>query len=84
MKLTHEIVTQIGFQKGALNRPNETFYNLDHQGLIILLTHHYLGKPGIADLWALENREVETVADMLAVMYIIGRAEHESSKEYPD
>lgn len=72
MKLNHEVVTQIGFKENLIKKPNERFYALEHNGLIIFLVHHFLGNPGTADLWALENNEVETVADMLTVQYKIG------------
>lgn len=72
MKITHEVALAIGFRESAANKPSEKAYILEHKGLIVVLTHYFLGRPGIADLWALERNEVETVADMMAVMYKLG------------
>ena len=72
MKLTHEVVTAIGFKEHLIKKPNENFYSLQHGGIILFLVHHFLGTPGNADLWALENQEVNTVADMLTTMYKVG------------
>lgn len=68
MKLTTDVVTAIGFRD--ISRPNSKLnktYCLEHKGLILFLDHHFLGQPGVADLWVFEKQEVETVADIFAV-----------------
>lgn len=64
MTLTPEVVTAIGFRD--ISRPNShKTYTLEHDNCIMFLDHHFLGQPGVADLWVFENREVKTVADII-------------------